>query len=244
MSDENQVIEGVVAISPDNDNILDSKQNVNTRTTITPPTSDATEVEKSGSKDDKVSNEQEIQVKPLEKPKVEETPKLSSEDLLYSIVSDVVGSESGEITEEHLKALEGSGFTEKTLSSLVNATKQERKANDAAVFELVGGKDVYIAMADYAVKEYSDEELAAYNKALKSGDKQLARLAILGLKSDYEQKGKPKEPSGRIQGSTGAITKDKFADRQELISAMRNRKYGRDPIYTKEVDAKRAASPW
>ena len=181
-------------------------------------------------------------LKPLKKAEKVEPEAVPKEQLVTDLVSEIIEGDSQELSEDQLARLKETGLTQDMLNTLVNAEVVTRKENDNAVFELVGGKDVYQEMAEYAANEYSDEQLEAYNSAVFSGNKEMARLAILGLQADYNKSKGPQGPKETLMGSDSPATSDTFSSQQECINALRDHRYGRDAEYTQMIDAKRAKS--
>lgn len=195
----------------------------------------------------KVAEDTKGTLKPLVKAEKVEEPvvEATSDEIINELLGDILDNTEGEITEEHLEKLKKTGLSKGMLETLVKAKEVERVENDNAVFELVGGQEVYEEMAKHAVEHYSDAQLDAYNTAVFSGNRELARLAILGLKADYTATlNTTTPPKARISGGNTPPNADGFTSQQEVVLAMSNRKYGRDINYTKEVDAKRAKTAW
>lgn len=231
-----QVIDGVQALSQDGEVDFGNHNHAQTQDTPSQPTETSTDTDTS-----------KVIIKPVEtKPETntETNTEVSAEAILTGLVKDVLDNSEGEITEEHLKELEKTGMSKGMLETLMKAEVVTREANDNAVFELVGGKEVYEQMAAHAIEHYSDEKLDAYNEALTGGNRELAKMALLTLQADTKaaQSGNPSE---RISGNNLPNTNgDVFASQNELINAMSHYKYGRDEKYTAEIDAKRAKSKW
>lgn len=156
---------------------------------------------------------------------------------------------TGDVTPENrAKIAEGlKGVLGDSALDVVNQYIEGQKvthANDRKMYhDEAGGEDAYTNMVTWAATSLSPEEVNAYNKAVDSGDRHQALLAIRGLRSTYEAK------NGRVPnnirasggGSQGGIPP--FQSSAEMTVAMRDPRYKTDEAYRDTVKARIAASP-
>jgi hypothetical protein len=161
-------------------------------------------------------------------------------DVSSMIAKSMLGEK---LSETDIAALEKAGLSEDQVAVLAEAQKAVQLKNNSVLYELVGGEDSYSEMKDFAAENLEQEDIDTFNSALRSGNMRIAKMAVLGLKAmmDAENGIKPKERIGS-EGQTrqGGITA--YADQQELIKDLNNKKYGRDPDFTAQVDARRSRS--
>lgn len=156
---------------------------------------------------------------------------------------------TGDVTPENrAKIAEGlKGVLGDNALEIVNQYIEGQKvthANDRKMYyEEAGGEDAYHGLVTWASTNLSKEEIAAYNKAIDSGDRHAATLAIRGLRSTYEAKN-GRDPN-RIIGSGGANGPSSgapFQSSAEMTAAMRDPRYKTDEAYRANVAARIAAS--
>ena len=113
-----------------------------------------------------------------------------------------------------------------------------------AVFKQTGGQAKYEAIAGWAAKSLPQEQIDAFNDALKGGDMGVAINAVKGLQYDYMM-ATGFEP--RITGGRAAAAEVQgFRSEAEAVRAMNDPRYQngphQDPAYIDEVMKKMAVS--
>ena len=104
---------------------------------------------------------------------------------------------------------------------------------------LAGGEDGYRAITEWADKGgLTDAEKESYNR-----DKALIRLAVSGLVAKYreEEGSTPELVTGKATASRRAAS-DTFESTEQVVAAMKDPRYGKDPAYTRAVERKVARS--
>jgi hypothetical protein len=194
----------------------------------------------SDSSNTELSSDVEIEAKPA--PTEAEIATLSASEKLNVNEMIVKQLRGEEFTEADKAKLEKAGLSVEQISTLAEAHKQVQLKNNNEIYEAVGGQEVYEGLKTFASEHLDDSEADAINQALRSGNMKIAKLAVLGLKAMSEQmNGRP--ASKRIDGSgSSSSTEGAYADQQELIKDLNNRKYGKDPEFTARVDARRNKS--
>lgn len=109
---------------------------------------------------------------------------------------------------------------------------------------LAGGEDGYRAVTEWADKGgLTDAEKESYNRVMNSGDKALIKLAVSGLVAKYrEEEGAAPELVTGKASSARREPSDTFDSTEQVIAAMKDPRYGRDPAYTRAVERKVARS--
>ena len=95
-------------------------------------------------------------------------------------------------------------------------------------------------MLEWAADNLSPQEIAAYDKAVDSGDIDVVKLAVSGLKSKY-QSVEGADPS-LIGGQSSNTTGGTYGSWAEVTAAMRDSRYDVDPAYRQQVANKLARS--
>tara|TARA_B100000945_G_scaffold321118_1_gene333955 strand:- start:14 stop:871 length:858 start_codon:yes stop_codon:yes gene_type:complete len=150
----------------------------------------------------------------------------------------------GEITDEMYKTLEDTGLSRASIDSYLAGraaesgytTSQQADLTDAEVTKIqtsVGGEAQYNKMIGWASENLEPTTLEAFNSMIGNGDFNTVQLAVNGLKAQYENAegyegkmltGKPAKSSG-----------DVFRSQSEVVQAMSDLRYDRDPAYRQDV---------
>lgn len=110
-----------------------------------------------------------------------------------------------------------------------------RSNYEGAVHQMAGGKEQYGEMMAWAKTSLTDAEKATFNKSVNSFDLTAAQMAVEGLKARFtrERGSAPDLITGENNiagGNTG------FASTYDMTQAMSDPRYGKDPVYTKQVE--------
>lgn len=165
--------------------------------------------------------------------------KLETTDV-QSRVGDALNSasaeyaERGDLTEASYAALEKNGISRDLVKTYVDGYKASQEANTNAIMNEVGGKDNYGAMTEWASGALTDSELSAFNRVVESNDSDTAKMAIKGLYARFlSDGGSPvKLMQGQVAG--GGITP--FNSNAQMVDAMKDSRYAKDPAYRAQVE--------
>ena len=106
---------------------------------------------------------------------------------------------------------------------------------DAQINEVqnyVGGPDKYQELVSWAADNFSEEEIGAFDSVVETGNIPAIRLALQALQYRYQDNmGYEGET---IQGKP-AKSRDEFRSQAELVRAMSDPRYDRDPAYRMEI---------
>jgi hypothetical protein len=144
--------------------------------------------------------------------------------------------ETGGLSDDAYTKLADAGFSQDLVDSWIQG--QEALANNyqTAVYESVGGEESYQQMTSWAGDNLSQTEIAAFDRAVGSGDIDMVKLAVQGLQSKY-QAAEGTDPSlieGQSSNSTGGV----YSSWAEVTMAMRDPRYQSDPAYRQSVTSK------
>ena len=99
--------------------------------------------------------------------------------------------------------------------------------------EAVGGERAYADMMGWASQNLSEEEIAMYDSVMESGDKAAAYFAVEALSNRYDDANGVE--GNLLQGKAPTNNDDTFKSQAELVEAMGDPRYSRDPAYRQEV---------
>lgn len=148
-------------------------------------------------------------------------------------------AETGALSEESYAALERVGVPRRVADDYIAGQLERGEKLKRDVLELAGGEARYHAMIAWAEATLTPEAMEAFDGALAAGDAS-AKLAVQGLARAYEA------AEGRapdlVQPGATTPTRDVFMSSQEVVSAMRDRRYKSDPDYRAQVQARLSRS--
>jgi hypothetical protein len=110
----------------------------------------------------------------------------------------------------------------------------------AAIKQSLGGEAEYNKMIEWAAVNLSADEIEGFNQIINTPSMAAVKMAIAGLHARYSavEGREPKLIGGRApKGST-----DKFESTAQLVEAMSDPRYSKDPAYQKKVQDKLSRS--
>ena len=102
--------------------------------------------------------------------------------------------------------------------------------------ESIGGSDEYQNMIQWAGQNLSDNEIAMYDRVMDQGDPYAMFFAVQALNARYQDAiGYDGE---MLTGSAPRNTADAFRSQAELVAAMSDPRYDKDPAYRQDIAEK------
>ena len=121
------------------------------------------------------------------------------------------------------------------------STKHEISKQDASdLMESVGGEKSYKEMLNWANDNLNENEVGMYDSVMDSGDRNAAYFAVQALA--YRYKDTQGVEGTLLQGKAPSNTTRGFKSQAEVVTAMQDPRYDRDPAYRQEVMAKLESS--
>lgn len=147
-------------------------------------------------------------------------------------------SQNGKLSEDSYKALaEKHGIPKEVVDAYIEGQTLRATYGEDQVLASVGGKETFSVMSQWAAANLSEKELNAFNAQV-THSVESAGMAVQWLKSKYEA-ANGKAPQ-LLQGRPASGAADGFATKSDMMAAMRDKRYGSDPDYTREVAQKMA----
>ena len=172
----------------------------------------------------------------------EETEEVSPAVELISSASEEF-EKSGELTPETM-----SKFSEMSSKDLVEAYMQMQgdlpqadtadvpdltDANINQIKNFAGGEDAYSNMVNWASQNLDQQSVEAFDSIINTGSVQAIQLAVSGLKNQYEA---ANGYEGTLySGKAPKEGRDVFRSQAELVQAMADPRYDRDPAYRQDI---------
>ena len=101
------------------------------------------------------------------------------------------------------------------------------------LMDMVGGQKAYQSMLEWAGDNFSQEEIEMYDGVMGSGNPNAIYYAVQALQSRYND---AVGSDGQLLTGRGAQdTDDSFKSQAELVAAMSDPRYDRDPAYRQDL---------
>ena len=121
---------------------------------------------------------------------------------------------------------ETSSESEADVETLSEAQAQE-------LMDMVGGEKAYKSMLEWAGDNFGKEEVEMYDQVMESGNPNAIFFAVQALQSRYND---AVGSDGQLLTGRGAQnTDDSFRSQAELVAAMSDPRYDRDPAYRADL---------
>jgi hypothetical protein len=188
----------------------------------------------------------ELQSKLGSKDTSEEVEDESSEDneeettasILDALWEDAQNGELSENTKQQLSKMNPAEVAAEYLKyrQQIEATQATEDISDDQVAELrgiAGGDESYQEMIAWASENLSPQEIQRYDKVIAGGNYDAISFAVEALKSKYTE---AMGVEGQLfKGKPAANNKDVFRSQAEVVQAMSDPRYDRDPAYRSDV---------
>ena len=142
---------------------------------------------------------------------------------------------SGELSNESFAELEQMGYPREMVETYIKGMQSAQTADANAVMDVAGGSEGYQDLTSWAKDNMPENELLLYNQMVGTGTDN-AKMAVEWLMSKREA-AEGVEPT-LVSGKSQAPAKDEFRSTAEVVAAMKDARYGKDPAYTKDVEDK------
>ncbi len=155
---------------------------------------------------------------------------------------------NGEITAEMNGQLLEAGFSQASINSYLagravesgyTGSSESVELSDMDVNRVqntVGGEKEYNQMVEWASTNLDQGSIQAFDDVISSGNIQMINMAVQGLKAQYlmDQGYEGTLASGKAPKSSGSV----FRSQAELVAAMDDVRYDKDPAYRADVLSK------
>ena len=172
----------------------------------------------------------------------EEVEETQEEDpaqvLIMNAAKDVV--ENGQISEDTLKQFDSMSSRDVVQAMMNMPFQQQAEAapdlSDAQVNQIknvVGGEQQYGTLMEWASSSLPKSATAAFDELCNNGTPEAIQLAVLGLQAEYQ---KANGFEGNMVTGRGAVERqDVFRSQAEVVAAMADPRYDKDPAYREDV---------
>lgn len=196
-----------------------------------------TDTETTQTNEETLSPEQQLETEIKNQVQAEQDLKkdLETKGIDFSVIAAEYES-NGTLSSETLAKLEKAGYPKSVVDAYIAGLEAIAARFESQVLEYAGGKEAFNQLANF-IRSMGDDYVNAFNKTIESGDLTQIRIAIQGFKAQMAAKYGTNNRT--ILGKAGSTTSVQgFTSRSEMVKAMSDPRYLRDPQYTKEVQEK------
>jgi len=173
--------------------------------------------------------------------KIPEAAKPPSENALEPFHQEFL--ETGNISEDSIKTIVGLGYPENFVRSYIQGQQSLVEAQNNTIMSRVGGREAYGQMVEWAAENLDEGEIEAFNATVSSGNPSSINLAVDGLKSRWHlSTGVPGKKPLVLGQTPTASSSGAYQSIAEIVAAMKDPRYDKDPAYRKEVESRVALS--
>ena len=101
------------------------------------------------------------------------------------------------------------------------------------LMDMVGGDKAYKSMLDWASNNFSEDEIKMYDGVMESNNPSAIYYAVQALQARYNDS--VGSDGQTLTGRGAADTDDSFKSQAELVAAMSDPRYDRDPAYRQDL---------
>ena len=146
-------------------------------------------------------------------------------------------TEQGEVSADSYAKLEEAGFSKDLVDSYIKGQESLNANYEKAVYDTAGGQEAYGELIRWAGDNLQQGEIAAFDKAVSSGDVDMVKMAVSGLQTKY-QAAEGTDPTLLSEGQSSNSTGGVFNSWAEVTAAMNDTRYESDVAYRQKISAK------
>jgi len=146
----------------------------------------------------------------------------------------------GELSEETIENFEKMGIPRAFVEQVRDMRVREAEQNRQAIINEFGGDEMVSQMQAWAGQSYDEPMIERLNDMLNSNDVTTVKMAMNQIRTDFASATGAQEPRQTVSGR-GQAAPEGFRSTAEMVSAMQDPRYRKDPAFRQEVERKVAA---
>lgn len=198
------------------------------------------QAETKDNEDKPTSEEESIETRVAKAVEADQTlqDELGKKGIDFDALADEYYADGG-LSEKSYDQLEKAGYPKSVIDAYITGLEATAKQFVADVYQHAGGQEEYEKIAGFISKQ-NDGSAERFNSLIEKGDMAGIRLALDGFKARMHAANGYTGRSilGRSSNAGNNAGNMGFANRGEMVKAMSDPRYLRDPSYTKEVQDK------
>jgi len=149
-------------------------------------------------------------------------------------------AQQGKLTEEtfeKLSQMDSKDLLEAYMQIQSNPQVEDFTAEQVTdIQNFVGGEEQYNGLVSWAAENMPENFVQAFDNLINVGDPDMIKLAVVGMQAAFQE---ANGYEGRmLSGKPAQTTQDVFRSQAEVVAAMSDPRYDRDPAYRQDVFAK------
>ena len=173
---------------------------------------------------------------------VEEEQQIDADPLidLLNEASEEFYSNDGKLSEDTLSkltAMDSKDLVEAYMNIQSNQQVEDFTAEQVSEIQnFVGGEEQYNGLVNWAAENMPQNFVQAFDNLINVGDPDMVKLAVVGMQAAFQE---ANGYEGRmLSGKPAQTQQDVFRSQAEVVAAMSDPRYDRDPAYRQDVFAK------
>lgn len=147
-------------------------------------------------------------------------------------------NKNGQLSSASLEALANAGYPKEVVDAYISGVEATQEKFYNAVVGFAGGEDEYRQVAQF-VSSQGDKAVQDFNDTINTGNLGVINMVIQGVKANMKAVNGTNNQVilGQSTGGTADNT-NAYLSKQQMLDAMNDPRYDKDPIYRKQVEQK------
>lgn len=151
-------------------------------------------------------------------------------------------NEYGALSSKTMADLAQAGYPSEVIEGFIESRQNLESEFTNAVYSAAGGEQAYNKVIEWAQGNLSNKVLSSFNRAIDNNNLEAVALMFEGMKAKMVAKQGTRNPTIMGGGVTNGGYKG-FSNKQEVVEAMSDPRYGTDPNYTRSVELRMFYTP-
>lgn len=149
-------------------------------------------------------------------------------------------SENGELSEAHYEQFSNNGIPRDYVDRYLNGISATADAEGSKLMGSIGGEENFTQMTGWMSESIPESEINAYNNVVEKGTNEEVSVLLQGMYARY--KAATGAGATRLQGQVSPSAAG-YRSRAEVMTAMSDPQYGKDPAFRAAVERKLSVTP-
>ena len=184
--------------------------------------------------------EEKAEAEPEEKPEAkeekEEKPKAIDTEFLDKLWDEAAADKYTDDTLQQLEKMSARDIAQMHLQYRTDNPKQQKGFTEKDIKNIqdgIGGKENYTQMLKWAAANLSENDINMYDKVIDKGDPLAAFFAVQAL--NYRFQDSVGVDGKMLTGKASKAEGDVFKSQAQVVKAMEDSRYDKDPAYRQEI---------
>lgn len=147
-------------------------------------------------------------------------------------------TKNGQLSSASLEALANAGYPKEVVDAYISGVEATQEKFYNAVVGFAGGEDEYRQVAQF-VSSQGDKAVQDFNDTINTGNLGVINMVIQGVKANMKAVNGTTNQTILGQSTGGTVDNtNAYLSKQQMLDAMNDPRYDKDPIYRKQVEQK------